>query len=186
MKLCMPVSQARLLTVFLLIALTSGCNGKVGQKAATDESNDSKDATSEQEPDSKGVGQWAGKQWNNAISAGSQSANDTGEWVSKLYESAKEAGTTKASSAKDWVKEDWSAQGDWEYQIVQLSASDIPAVQTALNAAGRSRWDCYHVERAAEQWTFFMKRKRHSYLSKLPLRDLTRLLPMGIGNGDDE
>lgn len=175
--------------VFLLLApwmvgckaeSTKSSKSKPGSDAAGETTN-----TEQEEASSEGggVGQWASDQWNRARSTGTGAVDNTGEWISKLYKSAKDAGTTTASSTAEWVSEDWNSRGDWEYQILQLPSADLVQVQNQLNEAGKSRWECYHVDTAGTQWTFFMKRSKYSYLSKVPLRDLTNFIPMG-GEGN--
>ncbi|MGI9518888.1 MAG: hypothetical protein ACR2NP_17670, partial [Pirellulaceae bacterium] len=122
-------------------------------------------------------GNWASDAWNDAVSSGSQAVDNTGDWISKLYQSAVDQGATSAKSVQEWVTDDWNAQGDWQYQIVNLPSSDVAAIETALNKAGTNRWECFHVDTSGDNWTFFLKRSRRSYLSRVPLRDLVNVVP---------
>ena len=131
------------------------------------------------------VGEWASDSWNGALSTGSRTVENTGQWLTNLYESARDAGTTSARSVTEWAAEDWNARGDWEYRILELARDDAELVESTLNEAGKARWECYHVDPAGENWTFFLKRSKRSYLSKIPLRDVANILP-GLTGGEGE
>jgi len=153
------------------VSSSSEQNGATG---ADQESQDSQDSS---------IGGWATDTWNGAVNGGSQTVEQTRKWISEMYQSAKDQGITSANSMKDWVADDWNAQGDWQYKIMSLDPGDTEAVESKLNAAGTDRWECYHVDTGGPEWTFFMKRSRRSYLSRVPLKDLVNLMPGGDDGG---
>ena len=178
-------------TLVLSICLLVGCeiNKEQTKNQGSDGENpapvsDQEKAANDESSTIENIGQWTSDSWNNAVSGGNQAVESTGDWLNRLYRSAKETGSTSAGSVKDWVADDWSAQGDWQYKILAVSASDVAAVETELNKAGADRWECYHVDTATDQWKFFLKRSRRSYLSQIPLKDLANFLPGAIGDGE--
>ena len=157
-----------------------GCNS-----SKEDAGDDGEKAAFNQQADGSSIGDWASDTWNDALSNGSQTVEGTGKWLSDLYKSAKDQGITKASSMKEWINEDWHAQGDWQYKIIKLQRGDVQSIEKTLNQAGSIRWECYHVDTSGDSWTFFMKRSRRSYLSRVPLRDLANILPSISSDGGE-
>ncbi len=168
-------SACLILSAALLLAI--GC-----KQNSTVQRNDGDIAIEQPQEDSSG--NWASDTWNNAVSSGAQTVDNTSDWISRLYESAVDQGVTSAKSVQEWVSDDWNAQGDWQYKIVSLPASDFTTIETTLNEAGTSRWECFHVDTGGDEWVFFLKRSRRSYLSRVPLRDLANILPVLSGDGD--
>jgi len=166
----------------LVICLVlSGC-----KKSADGPQGGSENSEAARQEQSGSIGDWASDTWNGAVSTGSQTVEDTGQWLSNLYKSAKDQGATSASSVKEWVTDDWNAQGDWQYRLISIDANDAQAMEAALNEAGADRWECFHVETTSSPWTFFMKRSRRSYLSRVPLKDLANFLPAISQNEDGQ
>lgn len=172
-----------LASIFAIGLATVGCNQAVNSGARQGAANQQGQQVQESNEGSS-VGQWASSTWNGAVEGGSNAVEGTQDWLNNLFQSAKDQGTTTANSVKEWVADDWNAQGDFQYKIVTLGADDPAAVEAKLNELGGQRWDCYHVASSGPTWTFFLKRTRRSYLSRIPLKDLANLLPATAADGE--
>ena len=163
---------------FLLMVV--GCTSKSSDSGNSNESE--KTAEVKNAEASEGNPNWAVDGWNKAVSSGGQTVENTTEWVSGLYQASKREGLTGAQTMKEWVTTDLKSQGDWQYKIVAFDPSDPVEIENQLNELGQNRWDCYHVKTDDDQWTFFMKRSKKSYLKNIPLRDLANILPALSGD----
>jgi hypothetical protein len=83
------------------------------------------------------------------------------------------------ADAVGWAQEDIENLGDWEYRIVELDERDDAAIETALNALGDERWEVYWVQEGNGGDRFYLKRPSLSYLNRVPLSSLLRMLPGG-------
>ena len=166
--------------LLVLCLAFAGCH-EPDKKVASETPND---ATATPQESGNSIGVWATDTWSGAVSSGSQSIEDTGEWIKHLYQTAKDQGLTTANSVKEWAADDWNSQGDWQYKMLTMPGGDNESIEATLNEAGTQRWDCYHVDTSGQQWTFFMKRSRRSYLSKVPLKDLVNVLPNLSADGE--
>ena len=81
--------------------------------------------------------------------------------------------------AMQWAEADIENLGDWEYRIVELGDSSPESLAAELNALGDERWEAYWVESRPGGLRVFLKRSSISYLSRLPLSSLARLLAGG-------
>ena len=84
-----------------------------------------------------------------------------------------------SEEAVDRVQEDIENLGDWEYRIVDLSNASPEALETELNSLGNERWEAYWVEPSADGIRVYLKRPSISYLSRVPLSALVRMLAGG-------
>jgi hypothetical protein len=82
----------------------------------------------------------------------------------------------RTNEAVDWAQQDVENIGDWEYRIVELAGDDL---EVQLNALGDERWEAYWVESSANGRRVFLKRPSISYLSRVPLSVLVRMLAGG-------
>ena len=64
-----------------------------------------------------------------------------------------------------------------EYKTLKITSANPSVIDTALTEAGRSRWECYHVERMGDTWYLFMKRRKKSALRYLPYIESLQWLP---------
>ncbi len=119
--------------------------------------------------------QWVSDMLGSASDSTSKASKDATKWAQDLYQHAVEQGETQTTNVKDWVMEDLSKGSAWEYKIVKID--DNP--EATMNSLGRKRWECFDVE----DGKMYFKRKPKSYLSKVPVKDLMRLIPL-IGVGD--
>jgi len=87
---------------------------------------------------------------------------------------------SKPSEALDWAADDLKSIGDWEYKIIEFSALSVQDIEKALNKLGEERWQVFWVkEISADELQFMLKRPTVSYLSKLPLSSLGKMM---LGN----
>jgi hypothetical protein len=84
-----------------------------------------------------------------------------------------------SGEAVDRVQEDIENLGDWEYRIVELSGASSAVQEAELNALGDDRWEVYWVESSTDGVRFYLKRSSISYLSRVPLSTLVRMLAGG-------
>lgn len=92
-----------------------------------------------------------------------------------LTSRAGEGGT----EAVDWAQGDIENLGDWEYRIVDLEGLTAEEMQGELNTLGDDRWEVYWVADTPGGVRFFLKRPSISYLSRVPLSTLLRVLAGG-------
>lgn len=99
--------------------------------------------------------------------------------IRDLYEQARASGERVPLDLWAWVREDLARIGAWEYRVVRASGQGAETLEGELNALGRQRWECIglsHQPRDKEVLLVF-KRPLKSYLGRLDLRDVWRVLP---------
>ena len=84
-----------------------------------------------------------------------------------------------SGDAMGWAQEDIENLGDWEYRIVELDDESPEALEAELNTLGDERWEAYWVESTRRGVRVYLKRSSISYLSRVPLSTLGRLLGGG-------
>ena len=84
-----------------------------------------------------------------------------------------------SGEAVDWAQSDIENLGDWEYRIVEFDGLTSSELEAELNQLGNERWEAYWVQGSGDAITVFMKRQPISYLSRVPLSTLLRLLAGG-------
>jgi len=77
------------------------------------------------------------------------------------------------------VQDDIENLGDWEYRIVELSNASPEALESELNLLGDERWEAYWVQPLADEVRIYLKRPSISYLSRVPMSTLLRMLSGG-------
>ena len=83
----------------------------------------------------------------------------------------------ETGAAVDWAADDIENIGDWEYKVLELDAAASEELEAVLNEHGNERWEAFWVAPTADRGLrVFMKRPSRSYLSKLPLSALGKLL----------
>ena len=82
----------------------------------------------------------------------------------------------RTGDAVGWAQEDVENIGDWEYRIVELTRADLEA---ELNVLGNERWEAYWIEASVNGVRVYLKRPSISYLSRVPLSVLVRMLAGG-------
>jgi hypothetical protein len=83
------------------------------------------------------------------------------------------------AEAVGWAQEDLENLGDWEYRIVEIDEREDAALEAELNALGDERWEVYWVATRDDRMRFFLKRPALSYLSRVPMSALVRMLAGG-------
>ncbi|MGD8339598.1 MAG: hypothetical protein PVH89_02380 [Gammaproteobacteria bacterium] len=84
-----------------------------------------------------------------------------------------------SDEAVERVQSDMENLGDWEYHVVELAVLSTEAVAEELNALGDERWEVFWVEPVPGGVRVYLKRPSVSYLSRVPLTALIRLLAAG-------
>ena len=103
------------------------------------------------------------------------------ERVRELYQQARESGQKVPKDALEWARQDLHRIGDWEYKIVDFPREDAQSRQARLNELGSERWEAFWMEPVGDGIRVYLKRRSKSWLEKLPLSELRRLVPSGGG-----
>lgn len=90
----------------------------------------------------------------------------------------------KLENPVDWATDDLENIGDWEYKIIEISFSDIASMEKSLDELGNDRWEVFWIENVANGYRIMLKRPSRSYLSRIPLSQIGRMM-IG-GSGDEE
>ena len=107
-----------------------------------------------------------------AISVGCQEAP-----LNDLKGDAQEAigdARTKARALRELSAEELQEIWAIEYKTIEVTHSDLAALDEQLNELGQERWDCYHVSEDGEGKVFYFKRGKSNAISYL-----TNLLRLG-------
>jgi len=89
----------------------------------------------------------------------------------------------KPSEAIDWAADDLKSIGDWEYKVIELSGLSAQDLEKELNDLGKDRWQVIWIKDTSEtSMQVTLKRSTVSYLSKLPLSSIGRMMM----NGEDQ
>jgi hypothetical protein len=115
-----------------------------------------------------------------AREAASEATDSARARIEELYRQAREAGENVPQDVMGWTLQDIARIGTWEYRIERIPG-EPGEVQAALNALGAERWEAYWVERDSAGLTVHLKRRTRSYLERVPIGDLLRLVPRGEG-----
>ncbi len=76
----------------------------------------------------------------------------------------------------DWAAADLENIGDWEYRVVRLSYHSPEELQDQLNEFGNERWEVIWLEESPGGFLAVLKKPSISYLSKIPLSQLGRIV----------
>lgn len=76
----------------------------------------------------------------------------------------------------DWAAADLENIGDWEYRVVSLSYRSAEELQDQLNEFGNERWEVIWLEESPGGFLAVMKKPSISYLSKIPLSQIGRIV----------
>ncbi|MBT8082312.1 MAG: hypothetical protein KJP08_00650 [Gammaproteobacteria bacterium] len=76
----------------------------------------------------------------------------------------------------DWAAEDLENIGDWEYRVINLSYSSPEDLESQLNEYGNERWEVIWLEESPDGFLAVLKKPSISYLSKIPLSQLGRIV----------
>jgi hypothetical protein len=109
--------------------------------------------------------------------AAERSATDRAlEELATAYEGLAGLFNQGSGEAVERVQEDIENLGDWEYLIVEIPNGPAEEQEQQLNELGNERWEVYWVQPAANNVRFYLKRPSISYLSRVPLSTLMRVI----------
>jgi hypothetical protein len=112
-----------------------------------------------------------------APTAAEQSATNRAlEELSTAYEGLAGLLNQGSGVAVERVQEDVENLGDWEYKIVEIPNGPAEMQEERLNEFGNERWEVYWVQASTDNFRFYLKRPSVSYMSRVPLSTLLRVL----------
>ena len=80
-----------------------------------------------------------------------------------------------------WAADDIENLGDWEYRVENLAFTSAEDLAEQLNTFGNDRWEVIWLEKTPSGFLAILKKPSISYLSKIPLSQLGRLVIGGDG-----
>ncbi len=105
--------------------------------------------------------------------------------VRALYDRARETGEEVPADIYEWVRRDIENIGDWEYRVELLAVDVSPGtLQATLNELGDDRWEAVWLSESTAGVRVILKRPTRSYLTRMPLAQLLKLLSGGASAGD--
>ena len=96
--------------------------------------------------------------------------------ASDKYAETFEEGKDLSGKSKEWLLKDLKNIGDWEYKVETFNLKNPKDLEIRLNQLGADRWQCFWVEGTKDGKTFYFKRTKLSYLSKIPTGALLRIM----------
>ena len=96
--------------------------------------------------------------------------------ASDKYAETFEEGKDLSGKSKEWLLKDLKNIGDWEYKVETFNLKNPKDLEIRLNQLGADRWQCFWVESTKDGETFYFKRTKLSYLSKIPTGALLRIM----------
>ena len=85
----------------------------------------------------------------------------------------------KLEDPVQWAADDIENLGDWEYRVESLSYSSPDDLAEQLNEFGNDKWEVIWLERTPGGFLAVLKKPSVSYLSKIPLLGLTKIVVSG-------
>ncbi len=106
------------------------------------------------------------------ISVGCQEAplNDFRGGAQEAIEEARTRAKELRELSAEELREIWAI----EYKTIEVTHTDLAALDEQLNELGQERWDCYHVSETGEGKVFYFKRGKSNAIAYL-----TNLLRLG-------
>lgn len=89
----------------------------------------------------------------------------------------------KLEDPVQWAADDIENLGDWDYRVENLSYSSAEDLAGQLNEFGNDRWEVIWLERTPDGFLAVLKKPSVSYLSKIPLSGLGKIV---IGGSDGQ
>ena len=89
----------------------------------------------------------------------------------------------KVDAPVEWATDDLENIGDWEYRVVNLAYRSPEELQAQLNEFGNDRWEVIWLEEAPGGFLAVLKKPSISYLSKIPISQLGRIV---IGDSEPQ
>ena len=75
-----------------------------------------------------------------------------------------------------WAADDFENIGDWDYRVENLPFTSAEDLALRLNEFGDEKWEAIWLERTPEGFLVVLKKPSVSYLSKIPLSQLGKLV----------
>ena len=75
--------------------------------------------------------------------------------------------------------------GDWEYKVKYFSNPNHIALEKQLNELGTDRWEVVWIDRQGPNLIVTLKRSSRTWLNKLPLGQLLKLVAPGGDTGGE-
>ncbi len=88
----------------------------------------------------------------------------------EAIEDAREKARALRELSAEEFREIWAI----EYKTIEVTHTDLAALDEQLNELGQERWDCYHVSETGEGKVFYFKRGKSNAMAYL-----TNLLRLG-------
>ena len=85
-----------------------------------------------------------------------------------------EGARTRAQELRELSAEELQEIWAIEYKTLEVTHTDLVALDEQLNALGQERWECYHVSEDGEDKVFYFKRRKSNAIA-----NLTNLLRVG-------
>ncbi len=107
-----------------------------------------------------------------ALSVGCQegSLNDLRGGAQDVIEGARTRAQELGELSAEELQELWAI----EYKTLEVTHTDLVALDEQLNALGQERWECYHVSEDGDDKVFYFKRRKSNAIA-----NLTNLLRVG-------
>lgn len=103
--------------------------------------------------------------------------------VVRLYEAARESGEQVPKDVYDWVRGDLASIGSWEYHVETVSGDDA-TLEARLAELGADRWELVGFRAVSGTAVrLVLKRPNRTYLNKVPLGELLKLVPISSEDG---
>lgn len=109
----------------------------------------------------------------------SQEPSAADKALSQLQKKYDELVDGTVDDTTQWAADDWENIGDWEYRVENLSFSSAEQLATQLNELGNERWEVIWLDRTPDGFLVVLKKPAISYLSKIPISQLGKLLIRG-------
>lgn len=82
----------------------------------------------------------------------------------------------KLNDPVQWAEEDIENIGDWDYRVENIPFAGAEDLQNRLNELGDDRWEVIWLERTPDGFLTVLKKPSISYLSKIPLSQLSKFV----------
>ena len=115
---------------------------------------------------------------------GTDEESATQRALGELQQKYDELVKDKVDVPVEWATDDLENIGDWEYRVERLSFTTPEGLAAQLNEFGNDRWEVIWLESTPDGFLAIMKKPSISYLSKIPLSELSRFLTPGSGPGE--
>ncbi len=102
--------------------------------------------------------------------------------LDELQEKYDELVEEKLDVPVKWATDDIENLGDWEYRVENLSYSSTDDLAAQLNEFGNEKWELIWIERTPDGLLVVLKKPSVSYLSKIPLSELGKIVIGGEGS----